>query len=107
MLIDVLFSPEEFSMYRNAMGLTMQQVADEFLVTKQSISQFENGLITTDSTIQYYTIGILTLWGRYEFTDEERAWRLECGRLGINVGTKRNRKMVEYVKEHMTNEIGF
>lgn len=99
MLIDIIFRAEEFLMYRNALGLTEQQVADEFGVSKQTINNFEHNRFESIASAQYFTLGILILWENVP--DDEKEWRLECGKAGINVGAKRNEKAVKYIKEHM------
>lgn len=99
MLVEKIFTPEEFIMYRNAMGMSEKQIADEFLISKQSINNFERGFHVTKCTMQFYTMGILKLWERVP--EDEREWRLECGKAGVNVGFKRNKRTVEYIKQHI------
>lgn len=72
---------KEIIWYRHAMGLTMQELGAMFGVTKQSISNLENGRVKIS---RVYSIGYQAIYECLTVSEKDRLIREEIANLGLN-----------------------
>lgn len=96
--INKVFTAEEFKWYRNAMGLTQQEMADKLDVTRQTINRLENNVdnnCTRNKKI--YSICYQQFWDAL-YSDEERMLRSQIADLGVNMANASD-KLIKLAKD--------
>ena len=90
-----ILTDKEFIWYRNAMGMSQQEMANKLGITKQTISNLE--LNKTKRNKKIYSICYQVIWEAL-YSEEEKKWRSRVADLGLNAARDESKKVIELIK---------